>query len=143
MLKALATLGAKASKNDVELMIWEVDDDIDGFVSEKEFEKMYKRCTRMVESGLEPRKLFNLVVFLMYDKECRGKVTVEDTLQILYVRYGRNKLDEEIRAIFGDMEKTLEGNEKAITYPEYLKKIRKRAMEERRERKMLMKANYH
>lgn len=77
-----------------------MDDDLDGHVSEKEFEKMYKRCISD-DSGLEPRKLFNLVVFLMYDKEFRGRVTVEDTLQILYVRYGREKLDDEIRAIFG------------------------------------------
>jgi len=32
------------SKADIELMIWEVDDDTDGFVSNKEFFNMYKRC---------------------------------------------------------------------------------------------------
>ena len=37
----------------------------------------------------------------MYDKTFKGKVTVEETLQILYVRYGRERLDDEIRAIFG------------------------------------------
>ena len=77
-----------------------MDDDLDGFVSRKEFDTMYKRCISD-QSGLEPRKLFNLVQFLMYDKKFKGRVTVEETLQILYVRYGRDKLDEEIRAIFG------------------------------------------
>ena len=61
---------------------------------------MYKRCISD-PTDLEPRKLFNLVQFLMYDKEFKGRVTVEETLQILYVRHGREKLDDEIRAIFG------------------------------------------
>ena len=60
-------------------MIWEVDDDLDGMISKKEFETMYKRCT-IDQSGLEPRKFFNLVLFLMYDSNNRGKITVEDTL---------------------------------------------------------------
>ena len=77
-----------------------MDDDLDGCVSRAEFDTMYKRCISD-ETGLEPRKLFNLVQFLMYDIDSKGRVTVEETLQILYVRYGRERLDEEIRAIFG------------------------------------------
>jgi hypothetical protein len=95
-MKALVFLGEKPTKTEVELMIWEVDDDLDGFVSFKEFEKMYKRCIND-ESSLEPRKLFNLVVFLMFlgidnnkdeeskrdkkeSKEPKKGVTIEDTL---------------------------------------------------------------
>ena len=33
----------KLSKSEVELMVWEVDDDADGLVSKEEFFKMYKR----------------------------------------------------------------------------------------------------
>lgn len=77
-----------------------MDDDLDGFVSKEEYQTMYKRCISD-KTGLEPRKLFNLVQFLMYDKTFKGRVTVEETLQILYVRYGREKLDDEIKAIFG------------------------------------------
>ena len=69
-------------------------------MSKEEFQTMYKRCISD-ETGLEPRKLFNLVQFLMYDKTFKGRVTVEETLQILYVRYGRERLDDEIKAIFG------------------------------------------
>ena len=54
----------------------EVDDDLDQCVSRAEFDTMYKRCISD-ETGLEPRKLFNLVQFLMYDKEFKGRVTVE------------------------------------------------------------------
>ena len=82
------------------LIIWEVDDDLDGYVSYEEFFTMYKRCTSD-DTGLEPRKLFNIMQFLMYDKTFKGRVTVEETLQILFVRYGRERLDDEIKAIFG------------------------------------------
>lgn len=43
----------------------------------------------------------------MYDKTHKGKITVEDTLELLFVRYGRYRLDEEIYQIFGAEEKTV------------------------------------
>ena len=89
---------------------------------------MYKRCISD-KTDLEPRKLFNLVQFLMYDKDNQKKVTIEETLQILFVRHGRAKLDDEIKAIFGEDEKNPDGSEKAITYSEYVEKINKRALE--------------
>jgi calmodulin len=52
---------------------------LDGYVSKEEFLTMYRRCISD-ETGLEPRKLFNLVQFLMYDKTFKGRVTVEETL---------------------------------------------------------------
>ena len=88
---------------------------------------MYKRCISD-KTGLEPRKLFNLVQFLMYDKRFLGKVSVEDTLQLLFVRYGRQELNSEITAIFGDEEKLPDGSEKYISFGEYVDKINKRAL---------------
>ena len=103
---------------------------------------MYKRCISDAQN-LEPRKLFNLVEFLMYDKNNSGTITEEDTLQLLFVRHGREKLDEEIRAVFGEQQartKTDEG-EKTISYPVYVTKVNKRAMDERREAKKAKKQN--
>lgn len=108
-----------------------MDDDLDGYVSRDEYHTMYKRCI-WDKTGLEPRKLFNLVQFLMYDKTFKGRVTVEETLQILYVRHGRERLDDEIRAIFGEEEKNPDGSEKEITYGEYVDKINRRALEEQK-----------
>jgi len=115
--KVLIFLGCNPSKSELKLIVWEVDDDLDGYLSKAEFLNMYKRCISD-KSGLEPRKLYNLVQFLMYDSiEFKGRVTVEETLQILFVRHGRERLDEEIRAIFGEDEKRQEdGVEKSITY---------------------------
>jgi hypothetical protein len=57
-------------------------------------------------------------------------VTVEETLQLLFVRYTRVNLDNEIRAIFGEDERTEDGQEKEISYSEYVAKVNSRALEE-------------
>lgn len=112
-----------------------MDDDLDGYVSRQEFETMYKRCIADKED-LEPRKLFNLVQFLMYDNKFKGRVTVEETLQILFVRHGRKNLDYEIKAIFGEENTNVDGSEeREITYGEYVDKINKRALD--RQKKLL------
>ena len=129
LMHVLTWLGSKPLKSEVNLIIWEVEDGLDGYVDKSEFITMYKRCISD-ETGLEPRKLYNLVMFLMYDTEFRGKVTVEMTLQILFVRYGRENLDNEIEAIFGANDKNDDGSEKEITYGEYVEKINKRALKE-------------
>ena len=131
--------GYKPSEAEVELMIWEVDDDADGYVCYDEFIRMYKRCIKD-DQGLEPRKLFNLAYFLMFKPDFTGTVSEEDTLELLFVRYGRERLDEEIRAIFGDDDKGYSNDnnseERTITYPEYIKKCNQRAMDERRMKKL-------
>ena len=105
-----------------------MDDDLDGFISKQEFETMYKRCISDT-SDMEPRQLYNLVTFLMYDKDFRGKVTIEETLQILFVRHGRKNLDEEIKAIFGEEQTNKDtAEEPSITYSEYVSKITRRAL---------------
>jgi hypothetical protein len=48
-------------------MIWEVDDNLDYQIDYHEFILMYKRC-RFDDTGLEPRTLYNLVLFLMFLK---------------------------------------------------------------------------
>lgn len=60
LARVLQFLGCKPSKSEVNLIIWEVDDDLDGYVSKEEFLVMYKRCIDDT-TGLEPRKLFNIV----------------------------------------------------------------------------------
>ena len=116
-------MGCRPTKSDVELIIWEVDDDLDGYVNRQEFETMYKRCITDF-CDLEPRQLYNLVTFLMYDTDFKGRVTVEETLQILFVRHGRKNLDEEIKAIFGEEERRQDSSEEqSITYSEYVNKV--------------------
>mmetsp|Transcript_32602 Transcript_32602/g.31970 ORF Transcript_32602/g.31970 Transcript_32602/m.31970 type:complete len:87 (-) Transcript_32602:36-296(-) len=68
----------------------------------------------------------------MYDKDFRGRVTVEETLQILFVRHGREQLDTEIEAIFGVDERQQDEEEKEITYQEYVEKVNERALNEQK-----------
>lgn len=88
-----------------------MNDDLSGTVSYDEFLVMYQRCISD-RTGLEPRTLFTLAQFLMYafkgsqdpanDKSFDARISVEQTLQILFVRYGREAMNEEIAQIFGD-----------------------------------------
>ena len=142
LARCLQFLGLNPTKSEVAGFIWEVDDDLDGKVSKEEYQTMYKRCISD-KDDLEPRKLFNLVQFLMYDKTFKGKVTVEETLQILFVRHGRTKLDEEIKHIFGEGEgkgeKNPDGSEREITYGEYVESINTRALKKLEEKKKARK----
>jgi hypothetical protein len=78
---------------DVQDMIWEVDEDCDQCVSWQEFQSMYRRC-RNDTTGYEPRRLFNVVEFVMNDKDDSGTVSVEEAMSVLYLRYGKGVLDE-------------------------------------------------
>jgi calmodulin len=60
---------------------------------------MYKRCV-IDEKEREPKKLYHLIQFLMFDKEKKGYITEEDTLEVLCIR-NTNGLDNAINDIFG------------------------------------------
>ena len=92
---------------EIEQMIWEVDEDMDGRVSKYEREKMYKRCI-VDKQELEPKKLFYFILFLMFDKENKRCITEEDTLELLRVRHRSDKeFNDAIAEIFNP-----EGKEK-------------------------------
>merc|ERR1711988_924541 len=117
--EALIKLGHKTPRDQIELWIWEVNDDLDGMVGWDEFLTMYQRCISD-STGCEPRNLFNMVQFLMYDKEFLSKISVEQTLQILFVRHGRGEFDKEIAEIFGDQQKGADGQELKINFSQFL-----------------------
>ena len=105
----------------LDLMVWEVDENLDKRVDEKEFELMYKKCIED-KTYLEPKNLFYLVQFLMYCKikedfnghqtsifEYETEIVPEDTYFLIYARLDRQldddsskreQLDDEIRIIF-------------------------------------------
>eukprot|EP00435_Cladocopium_sp_Y103_P062123 s236_g23.t1 len=53
-------------------------------------------------------------------QEFHGKISVEQTLQIIYVRHGRSNLDDEITEIFGQQQKGSDGQELKISFSQYL-----------------------
>jgi len=135
---ALTKLGHKTPKDQIELWIWEVDDDLDEMVGWEEFLTMYQRCISD-STGLEPRNLFNLVQFLMYDKDFSMRISVEQTLQILFVRHGRGELDAEIAEIFGDQQKGPDGQELKITFSQFLARANARLTKRRWAKKEVTK----
>ena len=56
------------------------------------------RERRAGHAGYEPRRLFNVVQFVMSAPGGRATVTLEDAMQIMYLRYGRQLLDSQVRA---------------------------------------------
>jgi hypothetical protein len=83
--KTLRKLCDEYPKEEMDLMIWEVDENLDGYITEHEFVNMYKRCIEDPNEQ-EPKKLFYLVQFLMYDKDEKRHIIIEDTLDILCAR---------------------------------------------------------
>ena len=53
---------------------------------------MFKKCMKdeRDKKGLEPRALFNLVRFMMFDQFKIGVINAEDTYELLYVRWKVN-----------------------------------------------------
>jgi len=134
--KILKKLKGKYNKKDVELMVWEVDTNLNGYISFDEYERMYKNCV-IDKKEREPKKLYTLVQFLMFDKEHKGYITEEDTLEILCIR-NNNGLDNAINDIFMIEVKDEKGNIKrtrnkkeTINYEEFEERMHSLSLRQR------------
>ena len=134
--KMLRKLTGKYNKKDVELMVWEVDTNLTGYISYDEYERMYKNCI-IDRREKEPKKLYTLVQFLMFDKENKGFITEEDTLEILTIR-NNNGLDNAVNDIFcieikdekGKIKRIKKKREK-INYEEFEERMHSLSMRQR------------
>ena len=132
--KVIRTLCHEFAKDELDNMIWEVDENLDGYVSEDEFENMYKKCITD-EKEQESKKLFYLAQFLMYDKDDKHEITVEDTLEILCARH-QNNVDAALDDIF-DIEKKDENGKvrkvkrETISFLEYAQRMHELSMKKR------------
>jgi Ca2+-binding EF-hand superfamily protein len=110
------------AKKEAQEIIWEIDDDLDQCLDWPEFRLMFTRNITD-KTGLEPSKMFFLTQFLIYDHNENGRVSVDETMNMLYARYGRTKMETKLRELFGEnMHETgREGGE--ITYQEFLQAV--------------------
>lgn len=113
----------RPSQKEIEDMIWEVDENLDGCVDWEEFQLMFHRNIKDT-TGLEPHQLFNVVQFMMYDKDCGGQVSVDETMHMLYSRYGREGLDSEMRNLFGDSLSAT--GDARLTFEQYLAAVERK-----------------
>ena len=71
----------------------------------------------------------------MFCKKDKFTVTVEDCLELIYVRLDKNKeLQQEIEYIFGKGYDNIEDQEIEIDFKTYLDKVFKKSQDERRNR---------
>jgi calmodulin len=96
---------------------------------------MYKRCI-IDDREQEPKKLYYLIQFLMYDKEENRYITEEDTLELLYIRHSEKNFDKAIEEVFGKDPKNV-----SLTFDQYAEKMHKLSLNKRHELMMLRK-NY-
>ncbi len=130
---ALRTLGRQCTKKQLEYMIWEVDENLDGEIDWNEFKMMYHRNVTD-ETGLEPFELFNIVQFMTYlpslkiDKDFKAQITEDDTMSTLFARYGHDQtygrvhVERLMTKLFGDKLKAEKG-EGVLSLDEYLKVV--------------------
>ena len=124
----MKTLHLKISRREVEEMMWEVDEDLDGMLSWTEFRLMFTRNI-MDKTGLEPSRMFNLVQFLIYDAGANGKVSLDETMHMLYTRYGKRELETKLREIFGPQANSSGLESGDITFAAYLRAVEKVQMQ--------------
>ena len=124
LAEALKTLGKRCTKKEIYDMIWEVDEDLDGCVDWDEMRIMFERNITD-RTGLEPSKLFNLVQFMIFDQDENGLVSVDETMSMLYARYGRSKMEAKLKELFGaGMRETgTQGGE--VNFLQYLEAVEK------------------
>ena len=105
----LGRLNYETAEGEVDDLIWEVDDDRDGGLNWAEFSSLYERARADDggdHSGYEPRRLFSLIEFLMFDLDADGFVTENEAIELFYRRYGREVLFKK-DAVLG-MQRTME-----------------------------------
>jgi len=119
---ALKTLyGRVMPRKELEFMIWEVDENLDGGVDWEEFELMYFR-NMTDQTGLEPFDLFNIVQFMTYDNEMNGQISEDDTMATLYSRYGKDHVESQINKLFGHRAKS-NGGMGVLELDDYLSSV--------------------
>jgi Ca2+-binding EF-hand superfamily protein len=116
LFDAIKALGKACAKKEISDMIWEADENLDGVVDWEELRAMFNR-NLLDKTELEPANLFNVVQFMTYDKKSCGTITADDTMAILFARYGQSQLEMRMKQLFGDSDE--------LKFVDYLERVGK------------------
>lgn len=125
---AIGVLGVRKTTKELEHIVWMVDENLDGMVDWEEFTLMFERnITDDTPQRLEPSGLFNMVQFMMFDEDNSGAVTVDETMTMIYQRYGKDNLLAELTKLFGKERLSGKdvGSSTDLSFSEYLKAVEK------------------
>ena len=84
LVEAYSRLHHHPTRPEIEEILWEVDDHLDGTLDWDEITTYYKRC-KADSTGLEPMDFYYLLSFLMYDQDKTGYVTIDTVMKMMYV----------------------------------------------------------
>jgi len=124
IMEILKKLQYKMNRKQVEEMIWEVDENLDGCLDWNEFRLMFNRNITD-RTGLEPCGMFNLTQFLIYDTNYNGLVSVDETMNLLYARYGRSVMEQKLKELFGENMQEFGRQGGEINFQTYLTSVEK------------------
>lgn len=113
---AIKALGKVCSKKEISDMVWEADENLDSAVDWDELRAMFNR-NLLDKTELEPVNLFHVVQFMTYDKKNSGTITADDTMAILFARYGQSQLEMRMKQLFGDSDE--------LSFVHYLERVSK------------------
>lgn len=116
MSNALRHLGITGGNGVAQELLWEVDEDLSGFIHWEEFKHAYKRAAED-KTGKEPRKMYNVIEFMMADEDDSGTLTVSEALECYGKRYGTKTIDQLVRRLFTVEERTNPSAE--LTFSQY------------------------
>eukprot|EP01006_Ploeotia_vitrea_P020393 TRINITY_DN52668_c0_g1_i1.p1 TRINITY_DN52668_c0_g1~~TRINITY_DN52668_c0_g1_i1.p1 ORF type:complete len:276 (+),score=-4.65 TRINITY_DN52668_c0_g1_i1:36-863(+) len=113
----LKNIGLVVHKKYIQNMIWEIDEKGDEVIDWEEFQLTYFRNLQILQLisdtpahvpakdipvNNEPNTFFHIMEFTIFDSSHKGTIEEDDCMEILYARYGREKLEKELMKIFGD-----------------------------------------
>ncbi|CAK4615145.1 unnamed protein product [Aphanomyces euteiches] len=116
LFDAIKALGKVCTKKEISDMIWEADENLDNAVDWDELRAMFNR-NLLDRTELEPVNLFKVVQFMTYDKKMCGTITADDTMAILFARYGQSQLETKMKTLFGDSDE--------LSFINYLERVGK------------------
>jgi calmodulin len=112
----LLRLGYTPTKYEAADMIWEVDDEGMGKIKWRQFKSVYNRV-RMDDLGKEPRRMYNVMEFMVFDIDNDGSIDLTEVMQLFYQRYGKHALFTEQKDARGVRRQASHD----ITFPEFVK----------------------